>query len=91
MEERLPGVFLGNWTHDRDAAEVLTCQVAARLICSIAENSSKLRLLSFDMPGISTRLCFRRGWSHGSPLVPDCPLQISKIHIKYHIPEYELW
>lgn len=72
-----------------DDAEVLTCQLAARLIRSIAENPSKLRLLSFEMLGFAKQLCFQRRWSHGSSLVPDCPLEISSFYVKYHFPEYE--
>lgn len=76
--------------NDMETAEVVTRQVATSLIRSIKDNpSSKLRLLGFDIRGYPPLLCFTRGWSHGSPLVPDCPSQISERHVKYHLPEYD--
>ena len=64
-------------------------QVNTRLISSITEKSSKLRLLIFEIRGYTPRRCFTRGWSYHADLGSDNSQMIRERFVKYHIPEYE--
>lgn len=64
-------------------------QSAASLIRSITDNSSNLRLLTFQIRGYKSRLCFTRNWPHSKGLLDGFD-QISEHLVKYHMPEYEL-